>query len=56
VPVDAGAIMRSALAAHGGRGGGRPEAAEGAAPAAETAAVLIESAVRAVEAAVAGDG
>jgi alanyl-tRNA synthetase len=42
--VDAGAILKGALAVHGGRGGGRPEAAEGAAPAAPSVQALADAA------------
>jgi alanyl-tRNA synthetase len=42
--VDAAAVLREALGAHGGRGGGRPEAAEGMAAAAPSASVLVDAA------------
>jgi alanyl-tRNA synthetase len=44
ITVDAAAILREALGAHGGRGGGKPEAAEGMAAAAPSASVLVEAA------------
>jgi alanyl-tRNA synthetase len=40
VELDAGAVIREALGAVGGRGGGRPEAAEGAAPEAGAEAMV----------------
>ncbi|MDR7486765.1 MAG: alanyl-tRNA editing protein [Armatimonadota bacterium] len=42
--LDATAILRDALAGFGGRGGGKPEAAEGAAPDAPSAAALVDAA------------
>jgi alanyl-tRNA synthetase len=47
VNVDAGAILKDALAAHGGRGGGRAESAEGAAPAAPSSQALADAAAAA---------
>ncbi len=44
VDADASAVLRAALAPFGGRGGGKPEAAEGMAAAAPSAAALIEAA------------
>jgi alanyl-tRNA synthetase len=44
VAVDAAAILREAVTAFGGRGGGRPASAEGAAPAAPSAEALVEAA------------
>lgn len=44
VPVDASVILREALSAHQGRGGGKPEAAEGMAAAAPSAAALVDAA------------
>jgi alanyl-tRNA synthetase len=44
LPVDASAILREALSAHQGRGGGKSEAAEGRAAAAPSAAALVEAA------------
>ncbi|MDR7421845.1 MAG: alanyl-tRNA editing protein [Armatimonadota bacterium] len=45
VSLDAAAVVRDALAAFGGRGGGREVAAEGAAPAAPSAEALVAAAV-----------
>ena len=42
--VDASAILREALSAHNGRGGGKPEAAEGMAASAPSALVLLDAA------------
>ncbi len=44
VAVDASAILREALSAFNGRGGGRPEAAEGMAASAPSASALVEAA------------
>lgn len=44
VAVDAAAVLRETVAAFGGRGGGKPEAAEGAAPGAPSATALVEAA------------
>jgi alanyl-tRNA synthetase len=44
--VDAAAVLRAALAPFDGRGGGRREVAEGAAPQAPSAQVLVETAAR----------
>jgi alanyl-tRNA synthetase len=54
--VDAGAILKEALAAHGGRGGGRPEAAEGAAMNAPSAQALADAAAEAARKALAARG
>ncbi len=42
--VDASVILREALSAHNGRGGGKPEAAEGMAASAPSASVLVDAA------------
>lgn len=47
VPLDAGAVVRDALAPFGGRGGGRSEAGEGAAAGAPSSSAIVE-AVRAL--------
>lgn len=44
VGIDASAVLRETLAPFGGRGGGKPEAAEGMAAAAPSASALIEAA------------
>ncbi|MGQ0549470.1 MAG: alanyl-tRNA editing protein [Armatimonadota bacterium] len=44
VAVDAAALLRETLAPFGGRGGGKPEAAEGMAAAAPSASALVEAA------------
>jgi len=44
VAVDAAAVLREAVSAFGGRGGGKSEAAEGAAPEAPSPAALVEAA------------
>lgn len=44
VAVDAAAVLRETVAAFGGRGGGKPEAAEGAAPDAPSTAALVDAA------------
>ena len=42
--IDAAAILREALSAHNGRGGGKPEAAEGMAANAPSASLLVDAA------------
>lgn len=44
VAVDAAAVLRETVAVFGGRGGGKTEAAEGAAPGAPSAVALVEAA------------
>jgi alanyl-tRNA synthetase len=55
VALDAAAVLREALAVFGGRGGGRPEAAEGAAGSAPSAEALLGAARAAARRALAGD-
>ncbi len=49
VELDAAAILRDALVPFGGRGGGRPEAAEGVAASAPSASALVDAARAAAE-------
>lgn len=48
VAVDAAAVLREAIAEFGGRGGGKSEAAEGAAPAAPSVGAIVDAVRRAL--------
>ncbi|MFH1086480.1 MAG: DHHA1 domain-containing protein, partial [Chloroflexota bacterium] len=54
VPVDMAQVLRAALGPYGGRGGGRPQAAQGGGVAAEQLPGVLEQAVAQVRSALAG--